>query len=406
MYKLRFFAFLAAVLTISSAVLPLSGQAPEPTPISNFQSSQEALCTAQPMSVARTYAFRPLPRAPQRAGWFVKKPWWEKIFPFLGKSSETRYQKDDIRYMEKVLGRPIPAERSKKTDRISAAIDSSLFEDQREGDRLWNQWTSENPAAGPEERKRAEIDLRLRGVLAANRPSWDWRKNGIDTGPADFQGWDCATCWAFATVDAVNVARSLALKRGKLNEIDAERRPNASQLVSCMVPEELRCSGNWHGAAFSYMIETGLPVGGSDRYDADGAVHNCDAEASLKPLTWGYLSDAPTKVSPVAEIKEAVIKYGSVVTMMTTDRCLWMYSSGVFNEERFGEGTHILLIIGWDDTVGNKGAWLVKNSYGTDWGDNGYGYIEYGANSIGQFSAVVVADPNEKIVPTKFPAPK
>ncbi|GAG07396.1 unnamed protein product, partial [marine sediment metagenome] len=51
---------------------------------------------------------------------------------------------------------------------------------------------------------------------------------------------------------------------------------------------------------------------------------------------------------------------------------------------------HAVLIVGWDDSLshaGGTGGWIVKNSWGTGWGDNGYFYIAYGSASIGMYSS-------------------
>jgi hypothetical protein len=42
-----------------------------------------------------------------------------------------------------------------------------------------------------------------------------------------------------------------------------------------------------------------------------------------------------------------------------------------------------VLLVGWDDAMGSQGAWLLKNSWGTEWGIHGYMWIEYGCGSIG-----------------------
>ena len=54
----------------------------------------------------------------------------------------------------------------------------------------------------------------------------------------------------------------------------------------------------------------------------------------------------------------------------------------------------MILIVGWDD---EKGAWLIKNSYGPKWGEGGFGWIKYRSNNIGKWAAAVVADPREEI---------
>jgi C1A family cysteine protease len=380
------------------AVLPGTArfQTPSATPelLNTFQTEQKNLCTAQPISGQRTYSFRNLPRAEQKAGAYVPRTWLQKIFPFLSKT-DPKYGIDDIRYMQNTLGRPIPVGVSRKTQKVGAEIEQGLLSEQKQGERKWEEWLNENPNASAIEKKQAENELRLKGLKAALLPRFDWRENGLDVGEVEFQGFDCNTCWAFATVDAMQISRRLAALRGQLKDFNNDLQPSARQLISCMVPENKYCKVNWHGAAFSFMVDKGLPLGGTDVYVGDKSGHICDAENSVRALTWDYVSAAPQKVSIREEIKKAIVTYGAVVTMLTFDRCLWLYGGGIFNEEQNRDGTHIVIILGWDDEKG----WLIKNSYGPEWGENGFGWIKYETNNIGQFSAVVIPDPNEKIKP-------
>ena len=82
--------------------------------------------------------------------------------------------------------------------------------------------------------------------------------------------------------------------------------------------------------------------------------------------------------------------------MISFDKCFWLYGGGVFNEEHNKNGSHLLLIIGWDN---EKGAWLVKNSYGTDWGESGFGWINTGATTSdnGQPSSFPIRKPKNEL---------
>lgn len=310
------------------------------------------------------------------------------------KTTTDKYNVDDIRFLQSEYGRPVPVGESKRSKQLNLLIEQNLANEQREGEQNWQKWLAENPNAGAEQKNAAEIRLRWKGLGAANLPRFDWRENGLDVGEIGFQGYNCNTCWAFATVDAMQISRRLAALRAQKTDFDDDEfLPSARQIIGCMVPENDYCKINWHGEAFSFMVDKGLPLGGTDKYVADKSGHICDPDKYVKALTWDFVSPAPQKVSTREEIKRALVTYGAVVTMLTFDRCLWLYGSGIFNEEQNRDGSHIVVIIGWDDA---KGAWLIKNSYGKNWGEKGFGWIKYETNNIGQFSAFVVADPKEE----------
>ena len=188
----------------------------------------------------------------------------------------------------------------------------------------------------------------------------------------------------------MQISRQLAAIRSQKNDFDNSLRPSVRQLVSCMAPQADYCKINRHGDAFTFMVDKGLPLGGSDIYIGVDSDWNCDAKTSVRALTWDFVSSVPQKIAPAEEIKRALITYGPVISAIKFDSCLWLYEGGVFNEEQNQDGGHMVLIIGWDDS---KGAWLIKNSYDTDWGEGGFGWIKYGSNNIGQFSAWIAPDP-------------
>lgn len=392
-----FLVFLCGVflLAMSAGVMQIYSQTPTenaPPKKASFQETQVNLCTEQRLSAPRTYAFREIPLLDKTYG---PKPWYKKWFPFLGGTPKDKYAANDIRSLRLDYGRPAPVGETKRSKQIRFRAEQNLAEAQQQGEQKWQEWVKLNPDAGIEEKKQAEIRMRFQGLEAALLPRFDWRESGLDVGEVGFQGYNCNTCWAFAAVDAMQISRQLAAIRSQNGDFNTTLRPSVRQLVSCMVPKNDYCNINWHGEAFSFMIDKGLPLGGTTQYYGTKDGWGCDAKTFVKALTWDFVSSVPHKVAPTDEIKRALITYGPVVSMIKFDNCLWLYGFGVFNEEQNTDGGHIVLIIGWDD---EKGAWLIKNSYDTDWGEGGFGWVKYGSNNIGQFSAWILADPNEKLV--------
>lgn len=137
-----------------------------------------------------------------------------------------------------------------------------------------------------------------------------------------------------------------------------------------------------------YMVDKGLPLGSETTYIGNSIEWGCDAKIFVRALTWDFVSSVPQKVAPTEEIKRALITYGPVISAIKFDNCLWLYEGGVFNEEQNQDGGHMVLIIGWDD---ERQAWLVKNSWGEEWGEKGFAWIKYGSNNIGVFAAWIDA---------------
>ncbi len=101
-------------------------------------------------------------------------------------------------------------------------------------------------------------------------------------------------------------------------------------------------------------------------------------------------------------IKSAVMNYGAVYTsMIWADACYNPTYYTYYRTTETDRGGHAVAIVGWDDNFDrNKfntpppgnGAFIVKNSWNTDWGENGYFYVSYYDSRIGGYNAVFTAE--------------
>ena len=381
------------VLVFCAARLIAQGQSDDIQFITDAeQAKNEDACRQTPMREERTYLFRKLPREVILRGAHGPPKWYQRLFPFLLKQNKSA----SVLEIEDEIGRPIPFGETKRSQKLRADSENKLAELQKNAEQNWQNWLKQNPNAKKEEIEAAEKRIRFQGLAAASLARFDWREQGLDVGAVGFQGFRCQSCWAFAAVDAMQISRRLIALRAGRSDFNETPRPSVQQLISCMMPDKKEdyCKVGWHGNAFSFLVDKGLPLGGPTRYDErDAKMWACDSETYVKALTWDFASRDPRKVSTVEEIKSALILYGPVTTMIHFDKCLWLYGGGTFNGEKNGTGSHFVLIIGWDDS---KKAWLVKNSFGMEWGEQGFGWVKYGSNRIGESTAWVMADPKEE----------
>jgi C1A family cysteine protease len=209
---------------------------------------------------------------------------------------------------------------------------------------------------------------------------YDLREVAKGLQPIRNQG-NCGSCWAFATVAAFEA--NWKWLRGELI--------NTSEQEIVTLSGQGSCGGGWW--AHAYQVKPGASEESECPYTATNGKCRGSLSHKFKALSWGMVGDenrAPT----VDELKSAIVTRGALAVTMTANQALQAYKSGVFggNACARSQENHMVTIEGWDDV---KGAWIMRNSWGTSWGMDGYADIKYGCSRIANAAAFVTVEPKD-----------
>jgi C1A family cysteine protease len=229
-------------------------------------------------------------------------------------------------------------------------------------------------------------------VLSPHAKIVDLRTYGLIDPPKD-QG-DASTCWAFSA----NEAYEAAYKISKNKDINTSEQ----EVINCSGAGSA-VDGGVSFMVFRWMVDSTQNLDDSLASPYLATDNSC---SKVRPNT-DYFAITADLVSPdqnintvpsVSLIKDAICKHGAIsAAVYATDN--WRdYEGGIFNDNStYLEGgvplsNHAILIIGWNDAIQ---CWLVKNSWGLNWGsacnesgytgtEKGYIWVHYGCENIGK----------------------
>lgn len=216
---------------------------------------------------------------------------------------------------------------------------------------------------------------------------YDLRDKGILTSVKD-QG-PIGACWTFGAIGAIESTWKLLGK----NEFDLSE----ENMARCHGFEWGYDEGGNFEIATAYLNTLIGPVTESDDpYDPNNLGKLCtyhDAAAYSVEARWPIYNEK--------NLKRAIMEYGGIAVSIKMGNYELYYNSNDHTYYYGGEDNadHGVILVGWDDTKvvtggtaspegTHVGAWIIKNSWGDNWGDNGYAYVSYKDLQIAAYSAV------------------
>ncbi|XP_066992744.2 cathepsin L [Anabrus simplex] len=205
--------------------------------------------------------------------------------------------------------------------------------------------------------------------------SVDWRQQGAVTSVKN-QG-RCGGCWAFSSTGAIEGQHFR--KTGKLVSLSEQN------LLDCAIdyPND-GCYGGDMGAAFQYVIDNG-GIDTEDSYPFEERNGRCRYNAqNIGATISNYVSISS---GDQAALKEAVANVGPVSVAMNAGLdSFGYYASGIYYDAdckgQYWYLNHAVLVVGYGTEDGSD-YWIVKNSWGDDWGESGYFRISTKNNNCG-----------------------
>jgi len=212
----------------------------------------------------------------------------------------------------------------------------------------------------------------------------DWRQKGVVTEVKD-QG-ECGSCWSFGTTGDIEGGWFLA--GNKLIPLSEQ------MLVSCDYTD-YGCGGGLQSTAFEFIMKVGgieseefypYTSGSGDSFKCHMNKKRFVANIS----SWVQVSQNKDE----AKIAEYVQKNGPI-TIAINANPMQLYQKGIDNPSSCDpdELNHAVLIVGFGSTPDGTDYWIIKNSWGTNWGEDGYYRIVRGQNKCG-----VAEDPLHAII--------
>jgi C1A family cysteine protease len=211
--------------------------------------------------------------------------------------------------------------------------------------------------------------------LRKHAAAWDWRnvQGGNWLGAVMNQG-NCGSCVAFATVATLEAQYSITAQ--------------LSWLKPTFSPEQLfmcggaTCEQGWDpDSAVQFLQSTGITdeacfpySSGSTGKDVACSAQCGDADSRSFKIA-GAIQPTSADGGGSADEVKAALKNGPLVTTLDVYADFLTYSTGVYQHVTGDKlGGHAVSIVGYDDS---RSAWLIRNSWGPDWGDHGFAWVNY-----------------------------
>lgn len=235
--------------------------------------------------------------------------------------------------------------------------------------------------------RRSDVPMPVVSDSADALPSsFSWLTEGKLT-PVRNQG-SCGSCWAFATVGSLEAA--ILIRDGVSTDLSEQ------YLVSCNT-DGWNCIDG--GSTAHPYHQDKVPPGELEA----GAVTELDFPYSATDESCDPPHDHPYRITnwqyvtysepDVDAIKNAIYYHGPVKVSVCSGVAFSGYDGGVFSTDESeicggpGYSNHAVVLVGWNDV---EGAWILRNSWGDWWGEDGYMRIAYGTSNVGIFASYVV----------------
>jgi len=212
--------------------------------------------------------------------------------------------------------------------------------------------------------------------VSALPASVDWRKKGVVT-PVKDQGM-CGGCWSFSAAETTESA--VAIATGKLLTFSEQ------ELIDC-APNPNSCggTGGCNGATqeigFQYYVDAGVTTEADYPYTASTGSCNRQKIHPVANIT-GYVFLPPNNYSAIMNV---IANVGPVA--ISADAEPWQfYDSGVFSSDCGTDVDHAIQLVGYGtDATSKLDYYLVRNSWGAGWGEDGYIRVaRYGSSPQGE----------------------
>eukprot|EP00887_Chlorella_sp_A99_P001556 scaffold8.g1556.t1 len=214
----------------------------------------------------------------------------------------------------------------------------------------------------------------------------------------------CGSCWAFSTTGAVEGVS--AIVAGQLHSLSEQ------MLIDCDTTRDHGCHGGLMDFAFEYIIANG-GIDTEKDYPYTAQEGTCQVnKVKRHVVTIDDYQDLPPNDEHA--LAQAVTHQPVAVAIEADQRAFQLYVGGVFDAECGTQLDHGVLVVGYGTAKNGShdvAYWLVKNSWGAEWGDHGYIRLQRGLGGQGQCGIAMQASfpikkgPNPPEPPPAPPTP-